>query len=180
LILNLDFGLRQTNSYSRTFLTRAPTYTSSDLWNDANPTQKLTSFDAILFGYIPLGPTLGYWDIAYERVLNPPSNGAMYLEFLAAVANEPEAWSGRYAWHLNLFEERLRVGPMFDFVATPTRKETYRLGFSIVGVISKHLSATLAATVPVSSPDSLGFNGVFGFGRVTWSWASGEPRPGFW
>lgn len=180
LAVNLQLDVRGTWSYSRHRPARASEYTDSDFTAASAPANEYGSFDAFIWGYVPAGPTLGYWE-AGSVVLLHDDERATFEEYIRLTMDGRFAAMVRTAWWVRLVHGRLLVGPAADFVVSPERSALVRVGGSAAYQFTPHFGLTALWTVPVVGPDPEldWFTQSWGILRLTWCWATGEPRPGW-
>jgi hypothetical protein len=180
LLINATVAARSTWSYSRRRLAIAESYRDADLTRTAERMSRYVSLDAWLWGYLPAGPLLGYWEFGAIWVPSVPRDGGVFEEFLRHPMVGATALSGRLVVWVPLLDDALLVGPAADVVDTSERGALWRAGPSVGAQLTDHLRADAAWTFAVASPDRLDwFTESWGLGRVTWTWATGEPEPGW-
>lgn len=178
LIANALFRVRRTWSYANREPLQADSYSEAQLTDPSLPRAQYTALDANIWGYVPAGPTLGLWGIRGVYLPNFPETGALFSEFLRMTLNENRALMPRLIWWFKLLDDSLLIGPASDMVLTPERPVLVRVGGSAVYSFGPHLQLQLLLTVPVTSPDELGwFSQSWGTGRLQWTWASQEATP---
>lgn len=181
LLVNLAVGLRNTWSYSKVSPAVTSSYTEAMVYDDpTRPRAQYQSLDVGLWGYVPAGPTLGYWEATGSWLPFKPKDSAVFEEFLRFTLTQSTGGLLRLLWGVRLWNERITVGPMVELVGSPGRGAMVRVGAGLMFVATRHLSVKLNLAVPVISPDQMGwFTQSFAVARLTWSWASGEPQWGW-
>ncbi len=180
LIANALFRVRRSWSYKRHVAAYANTYDNESLVDPNQPRSRYTAIDGYLWGYLPIGPTLGIWGVRGELISDFPNNRAIFSEFLRFTLRENWAVMPRLSWWLKLLDDDLMLGVSSDFVLTPDRPPLFRLGPGIVYRLGNHLQAQALLTMPVVSPDDIGWlKQSWGTVRLEWNGASGETEPGF-
>lgn len=179
LFINALFDVRSTWAYSRHRPLRADTYTTFE--DASGPVSKYAALEGSLWTYLPLGPVLGYVEVngiyVWDKRASPY---AVFEEYYRATLNADTAMFARAMLSVSAFRESLRFGPAGDLVLTPGRDPLVRVGGVIMQQFTPHLTLTVALTVPVASPDELPmFTQSWGILRLRYSFASGEPEPGF-
>lgn len=181
LAVNLQLDVRGTWSYVRRQPALAAVYADADFTASGAPANHYGSFDAFIWGYVPVGPTLGYWEVGSVLLLHDVEERATFEEYIRLTMNGRFAAMVRAAYWLRLVERRLFVGPAADFVVSPERDILVRVGASASYQFTPHLGLSALWTVPVVGPDPDldWFTQSWGILRLTWCWATGEPRPGW-
>lgn len=180
LVLNASVDVRRTWAYSRRLPERAETFDDASLVNPTRPRSEYTAVDLLVWGYVPVGPTLGYWELTQTFFPDKPDDAALFEEWMRFTTNEGSATMGRFVWSYVFWDRRALVGPALDLAFAPGRSPVVRVGAAFDFQITTHLGVALYASAPVASPDSIGwFDQSWGIARLNWRWASGESRPGF-
>jgi len=129
------------------------------------------------WGFIPAGPTFGYWEVSEIWIPGKAPGDALFEEYTRFTLNENSATTVRGGWNLLLLHDQLFFGPAADFVAAPGRDSLLRLGANFAFQFNEHLSFMANFTVPVVSPDSIDwFTQSWGVGRLTYRFATDEPK----
>ncbi|HSC89235.1 MAG TPA: hypothetical protein VLC09_18260 [Polyangiaceae bacterium] len=180
LAANLTVGGRYSHAYARHLATPQTVYDDASLQDPTQPLTSYASLDASLWGYIPAGPTFGYWEVNEVWIPGKDPNLAMFEELTRFVLEENNATMFRGGWSLWLFDQRMFFGPGFDAVVTPGRDPLLRVGGNFAWTFTEHLSLMANFTAPVNSPDSIDwFTQAWGIARLTYKMASGEKSPRF-
>lgn len=178
LFINALFDFRSTWSYSRHRPLRADSYATFE--DAAGPVSKYAALEGSLWTYLPLGPALGYVEMNGIYVWDRSASYAVFEEYYRATLNADTAMFARAMLSVTAFRESLRFGPAGDLVLTPGRDPLVRVGGVVTQQFTPHLTLMLALTVPVATPDELStFTQSWGIARIRYSFASGEPEPGF-
>ena len=182
LLVNASLDLRGTFAYAREQPLRAESYGSFELEGTPGVKNEYGSLDAWIWGYVPAGPVplVGYWEVGGTYLLSDPSPYAVFEEYMRYTMNGRTALMLRAVLSVKLFSDRLLLGPAVDGVLSPERSGVLRVGGAASYQFTPHLALNLLLTVPVVSPDSLDwYTQSWGIGRLSYAWASGEPRPGW-
>ncbi len=179
LLVNLSVGARYTWAYARRFPTPRESFDEESLTDETRPRSRYPSLDVSLWGYVPAGPTLGYWEVDHYYLFDKSSEDAVFEEYVRFSINENSATMGRLVWYAKLLHGRLLAGPAADAVTSSGRDVLVRVGGSVNYQLTRHMGLTLYLSAPVKSPDDLTwFTQSWGIARLSWNFASGEPRPG--
>lgn len=73
------------------------------------------------WGFIPAGPTFGYWEVSEIWIPGKAPGDALFEEYTRFTLNENSATTVRGGWNLLLLHDQLFFGPAADFVGTPGR-----------------------------------------------------------
>jgi hypothetical protein len=182
LLVNVSFDVRGSFAYAREQPLRRASYASFDAEGTPGVPNHYGSLDAWLWGYVPTGPLplLGYWEVGATYLLADPAPYAVFEEYMRFTLNGRAALMARSLISVKLVGERLLIGPAVDVVLSPERAALLRVGGGASYQFTPHLALSVLLTVPVISPDALDwYTQSWGIGRLSYSWASGEPRPGW-
>ncbi len=167
-------------TFSRHFSAEKESYVRGDFKENEFPRSHYSSFAVQLWGFIPVGPTLGMWSVTGEIIRGVPSDLTVFSEHTLMPLDVPRSLMPALVWWWMVDDGKYMVGPAMDWTMTPGRNVMFRLGPSLIVNFGHHLSFQLMTTLPVVRPDSLGFvNQIWGTAGLSWKWASGEPEPGF-
>lgn len=180
LAVNASFDFRRTHAYTRERPLVAERYFELEkVRNSAHP-NRYSSLDGWLWGYVPLGRTLTYWEVGGVYLLDAPRARAIFEEYYRFTMNDRSALSLRMLIWLNFLKSSVNVGPSVDAVLSPGRDALMRVGGSLVVRFTEHTKFQLALTVPTVSPDDLDFiTQSWGSLSLGYSFATGEPRVSF-
>lgn len=177
ILLNLMVDVRRTWAYSRR---RSETASAYDAFGEGDdPRNHYTSLDAWIWGYVPLGRLLGYWEFSSVYAFSDPSPYAIFEEYYRLTLEGQLGMMARTVLQMKFYDERILVGPAADVALSPSRSPLVRVGASFSWQFTSHLSLQMLLTLPVASPDNFdAFTQSWGLARVSYSFATGEPRPG--
>ncbi len=177
ILLNAQLGVRRTWAYERRRPRRSSSY--SAFGDSSDPRNHYSSLDTWLWGYVPLGAVLGYWEVSGIWVFGDFSEHAIFSEYHRFTLNEQLSLMPRATIWIKLHGERILVGPAADVVLSPTRPALVRIGASFIWQFTPHLSLSALASVPAFTPDDYDLcTQSWGIFRLTYAFATGEPRPG--
>lgn len=180
LAVNLTVGARHSWAYNRHLATPQAVFDDASIHDATRPKTSYGSLDASLWGYIPAGPTFGYWEVNEVWIPAKSANDAIFEEYTRFTLVDDNATMFRGGWSLWLFDERMFFGPAFDLVLTPQRDPLLRVGGNLAYAFTEHLALMANFTVPVNSPDTIDwFTQSWGIARLTYKWATGEAHPAF-
>ena len=180
LAINASFNYRRAHAYTRKRPLLSDSYDSIDKVRGSAHPNRYSALDGWLWGYIPGGPTLTYWEIGGVYLQDANSERAVFEEYHRFTINRRTALSLRMVTWLTLLKSSLNIGPAVDATLSPSRAALLRVGGSAVLSFTEHIKCQLALTVPVSSPDELDwFTQSWGSLNLGYSFATGEPRLGW-
>lgn len=180
LAVNASFDFRRTHALSRVRPLAKESYSKLEKARHSVHANRYSALDGWLWGYVPLGPTLTYWEVGGVHLLKDPGERAIFEEYYRFTMNERTALSLRTLIWLNLLESSVNVGPSVDAALSPARGALVRVGGSLIVRFSEHTKCQLALTVPVASPDTLDWiTQSWGTLTLGYSFATGEPRLSF-
>lgn len=177
--INAVVSFRETWAYRRKQPTHAalgtdPFTVKSDVPN------RYQSVDAWLWGYLPAGPVLGFWEVAAVHAFNQPDSHALFEEFFFTYLGRKTGIMGKLHVYLQLLRNSIQLGPALDAVFSPGRDPLLRLGAGAAWRLTRHLSAAAIITFPVVQPDEVPWTYQYwGTARINYAFATGETRPGF-
>ena len=184
--LSARLGLRYQVPFSQYYLTPRPSYTQEDVDVDQHGRGRYLALEAEISGSvaIPTGKLVGV--ATGYQVLGAPSDLYLFEESLKAVIAPPTLWRARlgYLASLGFWDhdpDALALGAAAELLHNPGRTAvTVRVGPLLYVPLTYHLEAVGAVMLVVHSPDQLGLDGAnIGKLGLRYSWASGEPAPGF-
>jgi hypothetical protein len=181
-ILDLAFGVRDTWSFNRPFLTPAATYSYRDVQDAPGPKARYWAWEAEGVAIAPLPYSALVVDFIAIKLLDKPTSQYLYEEsYRAVVADNLYAVIRIAAVARLLREDALKIGVLGEHVfETGRHKPVYRIGPAAALQLTDHLEALGTLTLAVSSPDSLGVSlGSYGIAGLRYRWATGEPNPKF-
>jgi hypothetical protein len=178
-ILDLAFGVRDTYSYGKPFLTPRATFVAADLdrpgrnarywaWEAEGVAVAPLPHSAILLNYIAVG------------TIDVPANRYVYDESYRLIVAPSFFQVFRGAIVLRLLrEDALRIGVLGGFITSTGRSRgVVRVGPAGALQVTDHLEMLGTLTVAVSSPDRLGLAlGAYGVAGLRYRWATGEHAP---
>jgi hypothetical protein len=179
-VLDLAFGVRDTWSFHRPFLTPAATYSYGDVQNAPGAKARYWAWEAEAVGLLPLPYSALVVNFIAIKLLDKPQSQYLYEEsYRAVVADNLYAVVRVAAVARLLREDALKIGVLGEHVfETGRHKPVYRIGPAAALQLTDHLEALGALTFAVSSPDSLGISlGSYGIAGLRYRWATGEPDP---
>lgn len=177
--INANIGLRRIWTYGHRRPLLKPTYEDSDLVDGSHPLSRYNSLFAGLWGFVPVGPTLAYWEASGLYVPGMGTGRALFSEFFRYTMDGSTAAMVRAVVWYKFLEDSLLIGPAFDSAFDGNRPAVIRLGGSAIYRLSAHLTIQALLTVPVSSPDNIGwFTQSWGAGQIAFTYATDEPAPG--
>ena len=180
LAINASFDFRRTHAYTRERPLVAESYSTLEKVPRTPHPNRYSSLDGWLWGYLPAGPILTYWELGGVYLLDAPSSRAVFEEYYRFTIHRRTALSLRTLIWLSLLESSFNIGPAIDAVVTPGRDALLRVGGSVFLRFTEHLKCQLALTVPISSPDELDwFTQSWGSLNLGYTFATGEPRLGW-
>lgn len=178
--INASFDFRRTHAFTRVRPLVSESYSKLEKVRGSADPNRYSSLDGWLWGYLPLGPTLTYWEVGGVYLLEEPGERAIFEEYYRFTMNERTALSLRALLWLNLLESSVNVGPSVDAVLSPSRDALVRVGGSLSVRFSERTKCQLALTVPVASADTLDWvTQSWGALTLGYSFATGEPRLSF-
>jgi hypothetical protein len=181
-ILDFAFGVRDTWSFNRPFLTPAATYSYGDVQDAPGSKARYWAWEAEAVAIAPLPYSAIVLDFIAIKLLDKPASQFLYEEsYRAVVADNLYAVLRIAAVARLLRENALKIGVLGEHVfETGRHKPVYRIGPAAALQLTDHLEALGALTIAVSSPDSLGLSlGSYGIAGLRYRWATGEPDPKF-
>jgi hypothetical protein len=178
-ILDLAFGVRDTYSYKRPFLTPRATFVANDLdgpgrnarywaWEAEGVAVAPLPHSAILVNYIAVG------------TLDVPEDRYVYDESYRAIVAPAFFQVFRGALVLRLLrEDALRIGVLGELVTSTGRsRNVFRMGPAAALQVTDHLEMLGTLSVALASPDRLGLAlGAYGVAGFRYRWATGESAP---
>ncbi len=179
-IFDLAFGVRDTLSFGKPFLTPAASFGHDDVVTDRAPGARYWAWEAEAVAIAPLPYSALVFDFIAVRVLDMPANTYLYEESYRAVIAKPLYAVMRVAAVARLLhEDALKVGVLSEAVfATGRGSGVLRIGPAGALTLTDHLEALGTLTLAVVSPDSLGLSlGAYGVAGLRYRWATGEPDP---
>jgi hypothetical protein len=179
-ILDLAFGVRDTQSFYKPFLAPAATYGRDDVLNGSFPKARYWAWEAEAVAIAPLPYSALVLDFVMVRTLDVPDGKYVYEESYRAVVKNPFFGVVRVAAVARfLGENALKVGCLWETMFWTGRDHgVVRVGPVASIDITDHLEALGALTMPVWSPDSLGpVLGAYGIAGLRYRWATGETAP---
>jgi hypothetical protein len=180
IVADLTFKRRQTWAYSHAFLPRRDVHDGSDVEDGNGDAAEYGAWDLSLNGVIPTPVGLGLYELAATFVDGVPSGQDLFEEYQRVVVRGNSIFVVRAGFGAWLITDKLMLGALGEWLTAEDRGDTWRVGPLIDWTLTDHLSATAIYTVPVSSPDELGWwTGGWGTLRLRYAWASAEPNPTF-
>jgi hypothetical protein len=178
-ILDLAFGLRDTQSFYKPFLAPAASYRRDDVLDAPGPAARYWAWEAEAVAIAPLPYSALLFDLVLVHTLDVPEDRYVYEESYRAVVKDASFAVLRAAAVARFLNENaLKIGILTDYVFSTGRDPVVRLGPVAAIDITDHLEALGALTMPVRSPDALGaILGSYGLAGLRYRWASGEPAP---
>lgn len=179
-ILDLAFGIRDTWSFGKHFLTPAPSYSADDLSRGPLPIARYWAWEAEAVAVAPLPHAALIADFILVHTLDVPAATNLFEESYRAVISDSLFCTLRIAAVARLLrEESLRAGVLGEVVFETGRdRPVYRIGPALSLQLTDHLEANAVLTLAVSSPDRLGLvTGAYGVAGLRYRWATGEPKP---
>jgi hypothetical protein len=174
---NASFGVRDSYSYTHSFLVARDRYDADDLARDG-PRARYLTLETEAFAAMPVPGGYAFVAPMLYVVTDAPTGKYLYEESLRAVMKPPYLWATRFAYLFALgVEESVKVGPMFEYLGLPGRGESIQRAGPAVNVkFTEHCELVGIFSVVLSSPDSLGLrDGPFGLVGIRYYVASGEP-----
>lgn len=180
LLVNAMIAVRSTWSYERRQPRPEAFYDDDALSDTTQPRNTYSSLDAWMWGYIPIEPTLGYWELCATWLPTMPDDAAIFEEYHRYTSDRDVVVMIRGAWWYELLKKRIWLGPAGDVVGSEGRKVLVRVGGSVNIQLTVHTTVQLLLTVPIFYPDDINwFTQSWGIARLNWQWASDEPEPGW-
>jgi hypothetical protein len=179
-ILDLAFGMRDTASYGKPFLSPADSFSHSAVVDAPGAKARYWAWEAEAVAVAPLPHSGVIADFIMVRTLDVPKGEYVYDESYRAVVKNPLFYVLRVAAVARfLNEDSFKVGVLSEFVfGTGRDKPVVRVGPAGALQLTDHLEINAALTLAVSSPDDLGLAlGAYGVAGVRYRWATGEPDP---
>jgi hypothetical protein len=178
-ILDLSFGARDTLSYAKGFMTRAP-FTSDSVWSSPTRTARYWAWEAEAVASAPLPHSAVVADVVVVRALDAPQGQYVYDEAYRVVVKDPLFYVLRLAAVARLLnQDALKVGALAVYAfGTGRGQGVWQLGPAAALQLTDHLEIVTCLALKVSSPDSLGLSlGAYGIAGVRYRWATGEKSP---
>jgi hypothetical protein len=179
-IIDLAFGLRDTWSFTRPFLSPQTSFRRSEVVDGPGRVQRYWAWEAEAVAVAPLPHSGIVADFIIVRSLDVPKGMYIYEESYRAVVKNPLFFVLRVAAVARfLNEDSFKVGVLSEYVfGTGREKPVVRLGPAGSLQLTDHLEVNAVLTLAVSSPDNLGLAlGAYGVAGVRYRWATGEPDP---
>jgi hypothetical protein len=180
-VFDLAFGVRDTYSYGKPFLTPRSSFVSDDL-SGPGSRARYWAWEGEAFGIVPLPHAAILLDYIAVHTLDVPRGKYLYEESYRAIVANPFFQVIRVAPVLRLLRENaLKIGVLLELLTTTGReRNVFRMGPAAAIQLTDHLEALGTLSVAVSSPDKLGLAlGAYGLGGLRYRWATGEPTPKF-
>lgn len=177
-ILDLAFGVRDTWSWSKRFLSPKADYSGEDLDVGDKPA-RYWAYEAEAVGAIPLPHAAIVGDFIAVGALDVPKGSYFYDESYRVVSADSLFFVMRVAAVARFLNENsLKVGVMTEHVFGTGRDPVTRFGPVAALQITDHLELNAALTLVVSGPDHLGLvDGAYGVAGLRYRWATGERDP---
>jgi hypothetical protein len=179
-VLDIAFGVRDTQSFQKPFLSPAATYSGADVLNGSSAKARYWAWEAEAIAVAPFPHSALLFDFVMVRTLDVPHGKYLYEESYRAIVNNPLFGVLRVAAVARfLGEDSLKVGCLVEDVLWTGREQgVIRVGPVAALDITDHLEALGVLTMPVSSPDTLGpLLGSYGIAGLRYRWATGERAP---
>lgn len=179
-ILDLAFGVRDTQSFDKGFILPQRHVTRSDVLDGPGERTRYWAWEAEAVAILPLPHAGIVGDLILVRTLDVPRNMYLFEESYRAVIADPFFVTMRVAAVARLLnEDSLRIGVLTEHVFETGRDQgVWRVGPIGSMQLTDHLEAMAGVTFAVASPDTLGLSlGTYGVAGVRWRWASGERNP---
>jgi hypothetical protein len=179
-LFDLAFGVRDTYSYGKPFLSPQASYIRDDVVNAPGSNARYWAWEGEAIGIIPLPYSALMLSVVVIGTLDVPRDRYVYEESYRLVTAKPVYQVYRAATVARfLREDALKLGLLYEFL-TATGRDTnvFRMGPVVSLQLTDHLEGVAALSVVVHSPDSLGILlGSYGLAGLRYRWATGERKP---
>ncbi len=178
-ILDFAFGVRDTYSYTKTFLEPRATFVFGDV-SQPGPNARYWAWEAEAVAIAPLPHSAILFDYVAVGTLDVPANRFFYDESYRVIVAPSFFQVFRGAAVLRLLrEEALRIGVLGEFVTSTGRPHgVFRMGPAGALQLTDHLEMLGTLSVALWSPDRLGIAlGAYGVAGFRYRWATGESAP---
>lgn len=164
--LDVQMGVRHSYPYNRRLLPKQERFEASDL--SLGEADERSTYNVIELEITPLAPLFGGAVFAelHPMWFDTSTDVLLYEEIMRAVIEPPFAMRTRLGYVRGLDAAgKWKFGGMAEYMVTPGRpRNVTRLGPIFIGGLTDTLEVLATATVPVDSPDNLGFyEGSYGF-----------------
>jgi hypothetical protein len=180
-VLDLRFGVRDSFSFDRSYLTPKASYVAADVDHAHDHARShYMTIEGGITGVVPLPGSFLVANVDAYYLPDVPKGLDVYEESLRVVARPNWVIGNRLAYAVKIGKS-IKAGALGELVVVPGRDAvTWRVGPAACVSITDHLDGMFALTVPVSSPDHLGLmQGAFGVLGLSYAWATGDERPHF-
>ena len=180
-VFDLASGVRDTYSFSKTFVDPRASYVASDLHGPSR-NARYWAWESEVVGIIPLPHSAVLLDYVTVVTLDVPRDKYLYEESYRAIVAKPFFQIMRVAAVARLLhEDALKIGVLTELVTATGRGEAvFRMGPAASIQLTDHLEMLGVLSLCVASPDHLGLAlGAYGVSGLRYRWATGEPSPKF-
>lgn len=179
-ILDLAFGVRDTWSFNKPFLSPRDSYTGDQLVNAPGDLSRYWAYEAEAVLAIPLPYSAIVGDFIAVGVWDVPKDSYVFDESYRAIVADSLFFVMRVAAVARFLNENsLKIGVLTEHVFGTGRGDPVtRIGPAGSLQLTDHLEINAALTLVVSSPDHLGLvHGTYGVAGIRYRWATGERDP---
>jgi hypothetical protein len=179
-VLDFAFGVRDTWSFNKPYLTPSESFTGSDVTNAPGDQARYWAYEAEVVGIVPFPYAALAGDFIAVGALDVPKGVYWYDESYRVVAADSQFFVMRVAAVARfLHEQSLKVGVLTEHIFGTGRGDPVtRVGPFVSLQLTDHLEVNAVLTLVVSSPDHLGLiHGTYGVAGVRYRWATGERDP---
>jgi hypothetical protein len=178
-ILDLAFGVRDTWSFGKAFLTLPP-FTRDDVVLSSARKARYWAWEAEAVASVPLPHSALVADLVIVRLFDIEKGQYVYDESYRVVVSTPTFYVLRMAAVARLLRgDALKVGVLTVHVfGTGRARSVWQLGPAAALQLTDHLEFVAALALQVYGPDTLGLSlGAYGIAGFRYRWATGEREP---
>lgn len=179
-VFDVAFGVRDTYSWSKPFLTPRATFTPDDVKNEPGSNARYWAWELELIGIVPLPYSAIMLNFIAVSTLDVPKDKFVYEESYRLILGDTSYQILRAATVARfLNEDALKAGLLYELLINTGRdKNVFRMGPAFAFQLTDHLEAVGTLSVALHSPDSLGLVlGSYGLAGLRYRWATGERDP---